>query len=207
MPAFGDALVEALGGPVGIVAVGQGATSVREWLPKGEKVNKLTTTGAGLRQVAPGQWETTGELFDRLAQRLEALGPRGFRAILWHQGESDAGQARSGYPLERQISGEDYFRYMEILIRASRVRAGWRVPWFTAQVSYHSETDPSDDEFRAAQKRVWDAGLAFPGPDTDALRAEWRAGVHFNAKGLQKHGQLWAEKVTPWLKDRANELP
>lgn len=35
IPAFGDAVVRKLDVPVGIVACGIGATSVREWLPKG----------------------------------------------------------------------------------------------------------------------------------------------------------------------------
>lgn len=88
---------------------------------------------------------------------------------------------------------------MEILIRASRARAGWEVPWCTAQVTYHSETDPADEEFRAAQKSLWDAGLAWPGPDTDALRADYRDGVHFDGRGLRRHGELWAEKVMVWV--------
>lgn len=201
-PAFGDAIAARFGVPVGIVAVGQGATSVREWLPGGTPVARLTTTGQGLREIAPGRWESDGHLFGRLAQRLDALGPRGVRAVLWHQGESDAGQARAGYPADRQISGDDYFAYLATLIRAAGARAGGPLPWFTAQTTYHSEGDPADEEFRAAQKRIWDAGLARPGPDTDALRAEWRDGVHFHAKGLQKHGELWAEKVGPWLAEQ-----
>jgi hypothetical protein len=127
--------------------------------------------------------------------------PRGCRAVLWHQGESDAGQARAGHPAERQISGEQYREFMAKLIQASRRRAGWDLPWFVARTTYHSEQDPADDEFRAAQKALWDSGLALEGPDTDALRGEFRAGVHFNAKGLQAHGRLWAEKVGAYLKD------
>ena len=133
-------------------------------------------------------------------KRLEALGPHGCRAVLWHQGESDAGQARAGYPADRQLTGPQYRAFMEKLIRASRQRAGWEIPWFVAQATYHSEKDPADDEFRAAQKALWDGGLALEGPDTDALRKEYRDSVHFNGKGLQAHGRLWAEKVDAYLK-------
>lgn len=199
MPAFGDVLYEKFKVPVAVVPLGIGSTSVREWLPKGEKVERLTTTGKGLKQIAPGQWESMGGAFATLSQRLATLGTRGCRAILWHQGESDAGQARGGYPAERQISGADYARYMTILVSASRKAAGWDVPWFSAQVTYHSESDPADDEFRAAQKGLWASKLTMEGPDTDALRKDFRAGVHFNEKGLQKHGELWAEKVGAWL--------
>ena len=197
IPAFGDAMAERFHVPIGIVSIGVGSTSVREWLPKGEEVNRLTTTGRGLDEISPGHWQAKGELFDKLKSRLDALGPHGCRAILWHQGESDAGQARGGAPADRQISGDDYSRYMKTLVEASRQAAGWQVPWFTAQATYHSERDPADDEFRAAQKSLWESKLTLPGPDTDALGAEFRHGVHFNGRGLQQHGQLWAEKVAP----------
>ncbi len=97
---------------------------------------------------------------------------------------------------------------MEKLIRASRQRAGWELPWFVARTAYHCETDPADNEFRAAQKSLWESGLALEGPDTDALRNEFRAGVHFNAKGLRAHGKLWADKVSVFLdKVNAQEKP
>src|SRR5262249_53122107 len=53
MPRFGDLMNERFYVPIGIVPIGVGSTSVREWLPKGEKVEKLTTTGKGLRQMSP----------------------------------------------------------------------------------------------------------------------------------------------------------
>ena len=199
MPAFGDSIATKFKVPVGLVPRAVGGTSVREWLPKGEKVDHLTTTGAGLTAVGPGQWESNGILFARLSDALTGLGAHGCRAVLWHQGESDAGQARSGYPAAVQISGDEYASYMGVLINASRKVAGWDVPWFTAQATYHSEADPADPEFRAAQKSLWDSKLALEGPDTDVLRAEYRNGVHMNDKGLQKHGELWAEKVGVWL--------
>ena len=125
----------------------------REWLPKGEEVNRLTTTGRGLDEVSQGHWQAKGELFDKLKSRLDALGSHGCRAILWHQGESDAGQSRGGAPADRQISGDDYSRYMKTLVEASRQAAGWQVPWFTAQATYHSESDPADDEFPRHRNR------------------------------------------------------
>jgi hypothetical protein len=207
MPAFCDAMFARYGVPVGVAAVGVGATSVRQWLPKGERMTNQPTTGALVKRVGPGEWESTGQCFDGMMQRIVRLGPHGFRAILWHQGESDAGQARSGYPADRQITGEQYRAFMEKLIRATRERAGWNIPWFVAQATYHSEKDPADEEFRAAQKALWRSGLAMEGPDTDALRAEYRAGVHFNGKGLQAHGKLWAEKVAVYLDTLAAHAP
>jgi hypothetical protein len=195
MPALGDALAAAYGVPIGFAACASGGTSVRQWLPEGAEMTKQPTTGANVRQVRPGVWASNGQLFAALERHLLHFGTNGVRAVLWHQGESDAGQARAGYPADRQITGEQYRAFMEQLIGASRERAGWRVPWIVALATYHSESDASDDEFRAAQRSLWKADLASEGPDSDALRGDLRDGVHFNAKGLREHGQRWAEKI------------
>ena len=201
MPSFGDAIVKRFNVPVGLVALAQGGTSVREWLPEGIPFSENTTTGKGVRAVGDNQWESDGVLFKQLVSRLDSLGLGGARAVLWHQGESDAGQERSGHPRDRQITGAQYHRFLLSLIEATRSRAGWRLPWFVAQATYHSETDPSDDEFREAQKQTWVSGAALQGPDTDTLGAAFRAGVHFNGAGLRKHGEVWFEKVSPWLEE------
>ena len=206
IPAFGDAMFEKYKVPIGVACVGSGATSVRQWLRKGEKIEVHPTLDSFVKTIAPGQWEATGALFDGLMKRIALLGPHGFRALLWHQGESDAGQARAGYPAERQISGEQYRQLLARIIHASQEQAGWKFPWFVAQATYHSPTDSADAEFRQAQKKLWDDGIAEPGPDTDVLTSDFRTGVHFNGKGLQAHGRLWAEKVSPYL-DRMFSAP
>jgi hypothetical protein len=199
IPAFGDAMVKRLGVPVAIASTGAGATSVRQWLMKGEKIAVHPTLNSFVKTVGPGEWECTGELYDHLVKRVKALGPHGFRAVLWHQGESDAGQARSGYPADRQISGAQYTELLEKIIRTTRKDAGWEMPWFVARATYHTEKDPADEEFRAAQKRVWEDGVAMEGADSDSLGKEFRAGVHFNGRGLRAHGELWAEKVGAYV--------
>ena len=92
------------------------------------------------------------------------------------------------------------------LITDSRQSAAWEVPWFVAQVSYHVPGDEASPDIRAAQASLWADGLAEPGPDSDALKSEWREaggqGVHFSGPGLRQHGAQWAEKVTPWLEAR-----
>jgi hypothetical protein len=127
------------------------------------------------------------------------LGPGGFRAVLWHQGESDANQVDSG----RTLPGELYRKYLELLIRDSRKEMGWEVPWFVAQASYHGPADRGSREIRAAQQAVCDDGFARLGPDTDELTGEMRDGngngVHLSAKGLREHARLWAAQVLPWL--------
>jgi hypothetical protein len=199
IPAFGDTLAAELHMPIGIASVGCGATSVREWLPRGSVMKKQPTTGKHVIPIGDQlAWASDGTLYSGLIERLEEL-PNGCRAILWHQGESDAGQARAGYPADRQITGQEYHDYLKQIIEQSQKDMGRKIAWFVAQATYHSESDPADEEFRSAQKQLWTEGIAQEGPDTDQLRAEFRKGVHFNPKGLARHGQLWAEKVEQYL--------
>jgi hypothetical protein len=112
--------------------------------------------------------------------------------VLWHQGEADAA-----------MSTDAYARDLTELIQASRQTVGWHMPWFVAQVSYRSPANPSAIAVRAAQKRVCDSGTALLGPDTDDLVGDNRdnagRGIHFSGKGLQAHGNAWAEKVSAFI--------
>lgn len=199
LPPFGDALAARFQVPVGLVAVGVGATSVREWLPRGSRFRQPPTLTGNVTQLPSGEWESTGALFANLTARLRQIGTNGFRAVLWHQGESDANQPDPA----RTLPGELYRNFLEQLIRDSRREVGWEIPWFVAQASYHTPDDPGSPDLRAAQAALWRDGLALEGPDTDALTGELRdgggKGVHFSGKGLRVHGAKWAEKVTPWL--------
>ncbi len=199
MPPFGDAIATKFNVPVGIVACGIGATSVREWLPKGVKFPNPPTLEGRVRKLPDGEWESKGEAFAMFTARMKQLGPQGFRAVLWHQGESDAEQPDP----KRTLPGKLYRQYLEQLIRASRREIGWDAPWFVALVSSHGGEGVPD--IRAAQKSLWDDGIALEGPDSDALRDDLRAGVHFSGKGLREHGGRWAEKVTPWLKNQTGD--
>ncbi len=174
-PAFGDLLVERLGVPVGLASTGHGGTSV----------------------VA---WEPGGDLQRWLMSRVHALGPQGFRAVLWHQGESDIGMRPA-----------EYHDRLLCLVRATRAQAGWDVPWGIARVSYHSPDRPRFESTRSAQQRLIDEGTAFEGPDTDTLTGEHRDlgghGIHFSAKGLVAHGRLWAVSVLHWLEPLLGPSP
>jgi len=198
IPAFGDALYEKYRVPIGVACVGHGSTSVRQWLPKGERMTAEPTMTRFVTGVGPGVWESSGQLFDGMMRRIQQLGPRGFRALLWHQGESDAHQTP-----EHDITAAEYRRLLELVIRASRREAGWDFPWMVAQASYHTPDDPRCQPIREAQASLWKAGIALEGPDTDQLTGDNRQnggrGVHFSDQGLQAHGRLWAEKVEQWL--------
>jgi len=198
IPAFGDALYEKYRVPIGVACVGHGSTSVRQWLPKGERMTAPPTMTRFVTALGPGAWESGGQLFDGMMRRIRQLGPQGFRTLLWHQGESDAHQTPG-----HDITAAEYRRMLELVIRASRREAGWDFPWMVAQASYHTPDDPSCPPIREAQASLWKAGIALEGPDTDQLTGDNRQnggrGVHFSDKGLQAHGKLWAEKVEQWL--------
>jgi hypothetical protein len=199
MPPLGDALVERLGVPVGFVACGIGATSVREWLPAGATFPAPPTIESRVERRPDGLWASKGEAFDRLVARMRSLGPAGFRAVLWHQGESDANQQDA----TRTLPGPLYREYLGRLIRDSRRAIGWDPPWFVARASYHVPGDERSDDIRAAQAAVVADGLALSGPDSDALGAAFRErggkGVHFSGSGLRAHAAAWADAILPWL--------
>jgi len=198
MPAFGDVMAAKFNVPIGLVAIGVGSTSVREWLPKDDAVAAPSDTGRNIIMTGSNAWVCTGELFDHITDVEKQFGPEGFRAVLWHQGESDSHE-----PVDRAITPAQYRQYLQRVIEASRAAAGWRVPWFVAQASYHSPKDMGSSEVRAAQKSLATDGIALAGPNTDELGPEYRQnngqGVHMNPRGLQKHGELWAECVGAWL--------
>ena len=199
IPPFADAVVEKENVPVGIIACGIGATSVREWLPKGATFPNPPTILARVEKLPNGQWASKGAAYEAFIARMKSAGPRGFRAVLWHQGESDANQPNA----TRTLPGRLYREYLERLIRDSRRDIGWDAPWFVAQASYHVPGDEGSDDIRAAQAGLWRRGLALEGPDSDALKGQLREnngkGVHFSGAGLREHGALWAAKVLPWL--------
>ena len=195
MPAFGDALATRLGVPVAVVPCGIGATSVREWLPKGATFPNPPTLVGRVEKLSDGTWASKGAAFAALVARMKPFGTNGFRAVLWHQGESDANQKDP----TRTLPGKLYRDQLERVIRESRREIGWDAPWFVAQVSYHGPSDEASPDLRAAQAALWKDGVALEGPDSDALRGDLRAGVHFNGKGLQAHGKLWAEKVGAYV--------
>ena len=205
MPLFGDEMVAHFHVPVGIVAMGIGSTSVREWLPAGVRFSILPPLTRNVVTIGADQWESSGRIFDNFTARMEELGTNGFRAVLWHQGESDAHQADAS----RTLPGELYRQYLEQVIQDSRRLIGWNAPWFVAQASYHNPGDPGSPDLRAGQKAVWADGVALPGPDTDTLTGDMRekngAGIHLNAQGLPAHAHLWFEKVSPWLEQQLGE--
>ena len=160
-------MYERLHVPVGVAVTGHGGTSINEWQPG-------------------------GALFQWMMFRILQLGRNGFRAVLWHQGESDTGMGPGTYA----------DRLTNVIVASNR-EAEWQFPWFVAQATYHSAQEPSFPRLRDAQKSLWESGVALEGPDTDSLTGDYRdhngAGIHFSGKGEREHGRLWADCVISYL--------
>jgi len=162
-PSFGDAMAAKYRVPIAIAATGHGGAPVTNWRPE-----------------APA--------FAWTMDRINQLGVGGFRALLWHQGESNT-----------KDTNEFYYTNLSATISASYSEAGWKFPWFVAQTSYHNPKEAWFASPREAQQRLWTEGIAFEGPDTDKLIGDCRAGAHFNSAGLKTHGELWAAKVSVYM--------
>lgn len=202
LPALGDRLEAEFKVPIGLVACGIGATSVREWLPEGGRFPAPPTLTARVRPVAGGGFESDGAAYAMLVSRMKQLEPTGFRAVLWHQGESDANQQDRS----RTLPGPLYEAMLNRVIRATRADVGHEHPWFVARATYHVPGDESSSDIRAAQAAVCRDGLALPGPDTDALKGSLRdsggRGVHFSGAGQRSHAEAWFATIAPWLEAR-----
>jgi hypothetical protein len=202
LPPFGDEMARRFDVPIGFVACGIGATSVREWLPKGATFPNPPTIESRVQRQSEILWASKGDAYSMLVSRMKHMGRFGFRAVLWHQGESDANQKDTS----RTLPGNLYREYLASVIRNSREDIGWHAPWFVAQVSYHVPGDEASSEIRDAQASLWKDGIALQGPDSDALKGEMRErggkGVHFSDLGLREHASRWADKVSPWLENQ-----
>lgn len=168
-PALGDLLVERFDVPIGFISVGVGGTRVDEWLPE-------------------------GPYYSRLEDALDSLGPRGLRAVLWHQGEFD------NYA---DTSTDDYATRLSRLIERSRIDAGWNVPWGVALAgylppTYSGGTLEGQAAIVTAQQQVIEAdSWTFEGASTDDLidSSLRRSDGHFTEAGLYAHAARWAEPI------------
>lgn len=170
-PACGKALVAAWDVPVAFASCGYGGTSMDQW-------QKLASPLEGRKLP----------LYAGLVQRVKALG--GVRAILWHQGESDAAGG---------LSTADYVSRFLALRDALAKDTAATTPWVVANVSFVPGLDQARmDVIRAAQQQLWKDKAALQGPDTDDLLGAMRHSqdkIHFSKAGLEAHAKRWAERL------------
>lgn len=165
---LGDMLASAEDIPIGFIAVGVGSTQVVEWIPGSPNYNNL------------------------LKPAVQSFPSSGFRAVLWHQGESDA---------IANTSAATYASRLASVIAQSRTDAGWTIPWYIAEASFHPSTTLAQEEpVTAGQRQAVHADpLVFMGPTTDAFHLEDAGGgklvdtVHFNNAGLLDHAGQWRD--------------
>ena len=180
-PALGDALYKEFNVPVAVAPTGWGGTNLAQWQPD---AYHMTT----------GNIKANINLYDFFMHRVAQFGKNGFRCVVWHQGESDFWQ-----------SANYYYDKLSNVIWQSRKDAGWNIPWFVAMATYcpGAPNGGLSLTVREGQKRLWDNGVAFEGPDTDQWTTKYRdydgTGIHFSPKGLKKHGETWAEILGKYI--------
>ena len=164
---LGDKLAAADNIPIGFICAGWKNTQTSHWLP-------------GLDKYA------------NLKAAIQSFPPGGFRAVLWHQGESDS---------VNRVNADTYASRLNTIIAQSRIDGGWSMPWYVAEASFHHGSLLSQEEPVAAGQRavVYADPLVYFGPTTDAFHLEDANGgklidaVHFNAAGLADHSDQWRD--------------
>jgi len=168
-PILGDNLVKSQQIPVCFRSASLTWTQVKNWMP-GVKYRK---------------WQ----LYDNLVKCVGEFGRDGVRAVLWHQGESDS---------LAKTPAATYCERLKSIIDALNKDAGYDIPWFVAQASFHPGTkEPEEKEVAKGQQLLWEKGIAHKGAVTDDLGNEYRCdGVHFNQLGLTTHAERWFQALS-----------
>ena len=167
-PRLGDLLAASLNVPIGFISCGVGGTAVSQW--------------------APG-----AEHYPRLEACLNGAGSNGVRALLWHQGETDAMMG---------TSSAIYADTLKNVINRIRIDAGGQVRWGIALAAYLPENgEPFEAAIRQGQIQVADTVEgAFIGPNTDQMGPSYRwDGAHFSENGLSEHGRGWHDAILRYL--------
>jgi hypothetical protein len=180
-PILGDLIAESQQVPVCFRSASQTWTEVKNWMP-----------GVAFRKF---------RLYENLVQCVKPFGNNGVRAVLWHQGESDS---------LAKTSAETYCNRLKTVIESLDKDAGYEIPWFVAQASFHpGSKEPEEKEVADGQQLLWKKKIARGGPVTDDLLGkEYRHdGVHFNQLGLTTHAQRWFAALAAEYKWSGAETP
>lgn len=209
--------------PVALINVAYGGSPVEWWLPGGVDTRPGSTYGTPVAErLFQGARAVTTEL-STTETDVEKRFHCSFRAVLWHQGESNAQRAAP--------SRIEYANNLKAVAQEFRTRTGCAQPWMIAKVSWLADHWRQEDNLplgedkvaaeaaiRRAQHylatRVPEIGSRQPifqlGPDTDMLAGEYREatgldakyrrdGLHLRRKALTLHGRMWAERVARTL--------
>jgi hypothetical protein len=134
-------------------------------------------------------WLPGTGLYANLVKCVSQFGANGVRAVLWHQGESDSG-ARTPTNV--------YYDRLKRVIESLNKDAGYEIPWFVCQASFHPGPRQAFQlQVAKAQQQLWQDKVAWRGAVTDDLLGpEYRCdGVHFNQKGLNVFAQRFFDAI------------
>lgn len=167
-PTLGLALAKELDMPIGFLATGWG--------------------GAGIKEFGEGTIK-----YERIINALNTIKENGARAVLWHQGETDA---------VNKTTREEYEVLLKSLIYRSRRDTGLNIPWVIANASYHPKAENIDKKaILEAQRNCCNDKDVLLGPNTDNILGDNRINnsAHFNLKGLKAHGISWFEILVKYF--------
>ena len=171
---LGDKLVKRLNVPVLFLGAALGGTSSTEWA-QGAAGNLGTTT-----QLAV--YRRLGEVL------LHYVSRTGARAVLWHQGETDAYNG---------VNGQTYYNNLLSIIQKSRQQVGTSpIAWMVSRVSYnYGSVSPG---IIAAQNRIIaDVSNTFPGPASDSIVGPENRpdNIHMTGPGLIRFTNSWDQAL------------
>ena len=165
--AFGKALAQATGIPVGLVVCSHGGTSMEQWSPAQRGQGGKSFYGSLLRRVA-------------------AVGGR-VQGIIWYQGESDANAEAA--PRYRQ-------RMRELVAALRQDLAPARLPFLYVQIASIFGGDPAQsgpwDQIRHQQLELEQSGELAPAAQVPALDSTLCDAVHVDARSQRRLGRRLA---------------
>ncbi|MFN8353290.1 MAG: sialate O-acetylesterase [Spirosomataceae bacterium] len=112
----------------------------------------------------------------------------GMRAVLWHQGETDAIPLYNS-PVD-PTTIQNYRTGLQYIINKARSDAGKNVSWAVARVSLNFNTI-TQGIIDAQNLTISTTSNVFAGPNTDGVQNPRTDGVHFFDQGHTLHAQAW----------------
>lgn len=185
---LGDYIVNRYNVPVAFYVTGWDASTVENWINSANGI-----PACNRYNCASGNWPNLQPYTNLKNVMQYYLSMAGARAVLWHQGEAEYGDATTG-------SIPNYASQLTSLIQKSRQDFGNRsLPWVVARVSYDgSVTRP--DVITKQQQVINTAGLnVFQGPYNDTIqnRNSGVNDVHFrNALRPSPHPAYYLNPAT-----------
>lgn len=157
------------------------------------ELTAFTGCPVGLVQTSRAGWKIshwaqdgTGEVYERMRDAISEL--NGLTAVLWYQGCSDA----------LYDEAEQYYERFESLVNAIRKHCGWQLPFFTAQLNRHLDTEGGHMDETWGTVREAQRCAAHCIPDVYIMPTEDLAlsdGIHNSASANVLLGRRFASQV------------